>query len=236
MRDVSFPNLTISIFSIDIESHLNQLIDVNIEARRLMSETHPKHLSTGDRKQAIAAAARSLIIERGFEGLRTREIADRVGINIATLHYHVPSKEALIELVAQSMQDEFVAQHMRTCREGLTALEQLNLQYAEIRETRDNNPELLQVMEVLSRRARHDENVARYVRPLTRRWYEQFVAILKQGVETGIFRPDLDPAAGAYMVIGGIIATNSSPEPGHAALDSVAAEVIRSFIAHSTKD
>ena len=68
---------------------------------------------------AIAAAARALIAERGFEGLRTRDIADRVGINIATLHYHVPTKEALIELVAQSMRDDFIAQSRAWRREGL---------------------------------------------------------------------------------------------------------------------
>src|SRR5689334_2030914 len=55
---------------------------------------------TDDRRDAIARAARALIVEKGVEGLRTRDIADRVGINIATLHYHVPSKEALIELIA----------------------------------------------------------------------------------------------------------------------------------------
>ena len=62
------------------------------------------------RRPAIAAAARALIAERGFEGLRTRDIAERVGINVATLHYHVPTKEALIEIVAQSMRDDFIAQ------------------------------------------------------------------------------------------------------------------------------
>ena len=57
------------------------------------------------RRREIAAAARSLVAERGFEGLRTRDIADRVGINVATLHYHVPSKDALIELLAESLRD-----------------------------------------------------------------------------------------------------------------------------------
>ena len=54
-----------------------------------------KRESTEDRRAAIARAARELIVEKGVEGLRTRDIAERVGINIATLHYHVPSKEAL---------------------------------------------------------------------------------------------------------------------------------------------
>ncbi len=59
------------------------------------------HLPTDDRRAAIAIAARALIVEKGVEGLRTRDIAQRVGINVATLHYHVPSKEALIALVAE---------------------------------------------------------------------------------------------------------------------------------------
>ena len=40
---------------------------------------------------------------KGVEGLRTRDIAERVGINFATLHYHVPSKEALIEFLADKV-------------------------------------------------------------------------------------------------------------------------------------
>ena len=74
---------------------------------------------------AIAAAARALIAERGFEGLRTRDIAERVGINVATLHYHVPTKEALIEIVAQSMRDDFIAQSKAWRRDGLTPLQEL---------------------------------------------------------------------------------------------------------------
>ena len=60
-----------------------------------------KRAPTDDRRREIAAAARDLIVEKGVEGLRTRDIAERVGINVATLHYHVPTKEALIELVAE---------------------------------------------------------------------------------------------------------------------------------------
>ena len=36
----------------------------------------PRRAPTDDRRTAIAAAARSLIVENGVEGLRTRDIAD----------------------------------------------------------------------------------------------------------------------------------------------------------------
>ncbi len=54
------------------------MIDTNTIARRA---------PTDGRRAEIAAAARALIVEKGVEGLRTRDIAERVGINIATLHY-----------------------------------------------------------------------------------------------------------------------------------------------------
>jgi len=50
------------------------------------------------RRQLISVASR-LIAERGMESLRTRDIAAAAKINIATLHYHFPTKEALVQAV-----------------------------------------------------------------------------------------------------------------------------------------
>jgi AcrR family transcriptional regulator len=46
-------------------------------------------------------AAFSQIAEHGFEGLRTRDVAAEVGVNIATLHYYFPTKESLIRGVLE---------------------------------------------------------------------------------------------------------------------------------------
>jgi len=48
------------------------------------------------RREALVLAAYRRLAEAGFEGLTTRDVADEVGVNIATLHYYFPSKEALI--------------------------------------------------------------------------------------------------------------------------------------------
>src|SRR5215471_17137196 len=56
-----------------------------------------------DRRQSLVDAARTLIAERGFEGLRTREVAERVGLNHATLHHYFATKEALIEAVVRDL-------------------------------------------------------------------------------------------------------------------------------------
>ena len=48
------------------------------------------------RRRELVHAAYKQIAEGGFEGLRTREVAAEVGVNIATLHYYFPTKESLI--------------------------------------------------------------------------------------------------------------------------------------------
>src|SRR5262245_7373456 len=58
-----------------------------------------------DRRRALVAAAYRRIATDGFEGLRTRDVAADVGVNIATLHYYFPTKEALIRgVIGHAMQ------------------------------------------------------------------------------------------------------------------------------------
>ena len=64
-------------------------------------------MPTEDRRRALVEAAYDQIAERGFEGLRTRDVAARVGVNIATLHYYFPTKEALISGVLDLAMQRF---------------------------------------------------------------------------------------------------------------------------------
>jgi AcrR family transcriptional regulator len=182
------------------------------------------------RRPAIAAAARALIAERGFEGLRTRDIAERVGINVATLHYHVPSKEALIELVAQSMRDDFIAQSKAWRREGLTPLQELQHEMADFRETMQRNPQLFAVLAEMVERARRDPKIDAAVRPLQTYWHQQIVDALTRGRRDGSFRPDIDPRAAATMVAGAMVATLRPPFEGVSQFDRVAAELLRALV------
>lgn len=182
------------------------------------------------RRAEIAAAVRALIAERGFEGLRMRDIAERVGINIATLHYHIPAKEALITLVAQSLRDDFIAQHGAQSRAGLTPTEQLRLEFADFRDTFINNPERFQVMGEMQERARRDPAIATAMSPMRGYWHGQWRAILEAGRADGSFRADIDPAAAASIIIGGMIAATKQPEPSAQTLDRIFAELERAFL------
>jgi len=197
--------------------------------------SEPKRCDTDERRKQIALAARALIVERGFEGLRTRDIADRVGINVATLHYHVPSKEALVGLLAESLRDEFIAQVEKRPRAGVSPLEMLRLEFADFRETEVENPALHLVMFELMERARRDERVAAVIRPMQAFWHGQMAEIFQQGRRDGSFRADIDPEAAASMVIGAMIGATRR-ETDIAFFDRVAAELERSLVTRQDQE
>src|SRR5918911_3782659 len=86
-----------------------------------IEERPPGGAGKPDRRLALVAAAYRRIATDGFEGLRTRDIAADVGVNIATLHYYFPTKEALIRsVIGQAMQ-----RFMATMPQGGAAVEQL---------------------------------------------------------------------------------------------------------------
>lgn len=185
--------------------------------------------STADRRQAIAIAARKIIAEKGFEGLRTRDIADRVGINIATLHYHVPTKDALIQLVADSARDEFIAQHRSTPKDGMTGAERLRAEFDEYIDTFENHAELLEVMCEFDQRSRRDPAVKAIFDRLRGRWLGTVVNVLSFGVRDGSFRDDLDPAVAGAMIIATLTGATRIPGTSTALIRSICAELERSF-------
>jgi AcrR family transcriptional regulator len=184
-----------------------------------MNEISPierRRAPNDDRRAAIAKAARELIVEKGVEGLRTRDIAERVGINVATLHYHVPTKEALIELVAESLQLFFREQSIARPRAHLSAHEKMDLEFVDFREIALERPEIMLVFSELMERARRDERIAEAILPLKKKWRQILVDLLSEGVSEGAYRQDLDPDAFATVLMSTMIGfcRNRHKEPG----------------------
>lgn len=192
--------------------------------------------TTADRREAIAAAARALIAEKGFEGLRTRDIAERVGINIATLHYHVPTKDALIELVAGSVSEAFAAQHRAHPRDGMTGADRLRLELDAFIETFETRRDLLDVLFEFDQRARRDPAIRAILDRMRGRWLGSVVNSLALGVRDGSLRADLDPAIGGAMVIATLTGASRIPGTGAALFRSICAELERGLRRTASED
>jgi AcrR family transcriptional regulator len=188
--------------------------------------------NTDDRRRAIAAAARALIVEKGIEGLRTRDIADRVGINVATLHYHVPTKEALIGLVADAVRDDFRSQSLVRPRAHLSPAERLEHEFYDFREMFFEQHDVLAVMSELMERARRDPATKRVLQPIIGKWREMVADILIAGAADGTFRPDLDPEPAAQIVVGALIAFWRGSENSPEYYERLCAELRRALRSH----
>jgi AcrR family transcriptional regulator len=149
-----------------------------------------------DRSREVVRAAYLLIAERGFEGLRTREVAERVGINSATLHYYFPTKEALIQGVVEYLMQE-LSTPRATPKKRRSALELLRAEFADIRLRLKESPEQLAVLTELAVRAWRDPIIAQMLQYLDGGWHGHLISILEAGISEGVFRTDLEVAATA---------------------------------------
>jgi AcrR family transcriptional regulator len=149
----------------------------------------------GRRAELIQAAYQQLA-EQGFEGLRTRDVADAVGVNVATLHYYFPTKEALIRgVVGQAL-----ARFQSTLPASGSAAEQLRGHFSGLRKLSRSDPELFAVMGELALRAGRDRGIAAIVRKTDDIWHSTLSEMLRNAQKEGIAAgADPDDAAGLIV-------------------------------------
>jgi AcrR family transcriptional regulator len=150
------------------------------------------------RRKDLLEAAYTLIAEKGLEGLRTRDIAARAGVNISTLHYYFETKEALLVAVVQHLPERFTAprEHARTRKAPWTLRSHLE----EAWDSFHADPHLNTVLQELTVRAQRDSAARAAFRVVHRGWNAVVEGVLRQGIRDGRLRADLDPRAGAYAV------------------------------------
>jgi AcrR family transcriptional regulator len=192
--------------------------------------------SGDERRTEIAAAARVLIVEKGMAGLRMRDIAERVGINIATLHYHVPSKAALVRLVAETLIDDFRAQPMARPRARLSAAALLDHEFTDFYEAYIEHSEIGRLMAEFLNLRHRDADIRAAIDPMQRYWMRMIADILAAGREDGSFRADLDPEAGAEMLTGALIGYSHHPAPDHDSYRRLTDELRRAIANPHIKD
>ena len=149
------------------------------------------------RREELVLAAYRLIARNGFEGLRTRDVAAAVGVNIATLHYYFPTKEALIRGVV-----EYAMQRFRTtlAPHGSPA-DQLRNHLRAVRKLMLEEPELGTVMGELDLRSSRDPSVASMLEEMNDAWLITMRGLLRRAVKEGGLRPEMDSEGVAALVV-----------------------------------
>jgi AcrR family transcriptional regulator len=158
-----------------------------------------------DRKSELVEIAYRLIAKNGLEGFRIRQVAAEAGIDNGTLHYHFPSKEALILAVVAYLTVDL--EHNRatwnnTKNTKHTALDELRMEFEDIRLRLHSNPEQFLVLSDLAVRSWRDTVVAKIFKTLDDGWHSHLVALLERGIQQGIFRNSLNvPVCASAMMV-----------------------------------
>ena len=162
----------------------------------------PALIEQVDRRKSLLQAAFDVIALSGFEGLRTRAVAQRAGVNIATLHYYFPTKQALVEGLAQFLSGIFAGLHAPSPPStGWLALDHLRQEFIDARFYQERFPELDVVLQELSLRSNRDPAVKAALSSLMLSWRSWIESIVRQGVVDHTFRQDLDVEATIPMLM-----------------------------------
>jgi len=169
-----------------------------LSARNKPKPGRPKATPDAEpRRDELVLAAYRRIAEAGFEGLRTRDVAAEVGVNIATLHYYFPTKEALIRGVVGHAMGRFRTAFAPGTRPG----EQLAAQFKGIRRLAKHEPELFSVMGELALRSGRDPAIAAIFKDTIQAWHEILVTLVRHAQNDGVVDAKLNPDATASLVI-----------------------------------
>jgi AcrR family transcriptional regulator len=145
-----------------------------------------------DRKTELVEIAYRLIAQNGLEGFRIRQVAADAGIDNGTLHYHFPSKEALILGVVDYLIEDLKNNRAVSWEVEQTALDELHMEFEDIRLRLHHTPEQFIVLSDLAVRSWRDPVIAKIFRKLDDGWRAHLEALLERGMQQCIFRNDLN--------------------------------------------
>ena len=152
------------------------------------------------RRAEILERAAEVFDELGYRGASVEELARRVGLRKGSLYHHVRSKEQIL--------GEVLLRGMTLLQGGLPGADDARLAPADkVRAAIHFHLEWFaaepHVTGVFLREGRHlparlRGRLRAQVKDFERRW----VALVREGIAAGAFRPDLDPKVTVYAILG----------------------------------
>jgi AcrR family transcriptional regulator len=157
---------------------------------------------TKDKRRRIVQATYFAIAEKGFEGLRMREIAARAGLDHSTLHYYFAGKEALISgLMEYMVQELSLGREEARAGARLSPREELTSHFAALVRQAREQPETFVVLAEIHARATRDPGIRSVMSANERTWKKFIVGILRRGMGCGDFDPTLDAEVAAEAIL-----------------------------------
>ena len=105
-----------------------------------------RNQSSGETVQRILAAARDAFAEQGFNGTTVDAIAQKAGVNKATLYYHIGDKETLYAEVIRTVLESNIDYLQLYVSAANTPEEKLRRYIRTLADEIENTPHLARIM------------------------------------------------------------------------------------------
>jgi AcrR family transcriptional regulator len=161
-----------------------------------------------ERRQALVRAAFGRIADKGFEGLRLREVAAEVGIDHSTLHHYFASKQDLVAGVV----DYATRQFWPTMPAEGGAIDRLQYHLAALGRMIQEQPALFTVMAELDLRARRDPAIRSIIDRHEQGWRIVLEEVLRRAAKEGALTQNLDVATGVELIIAAVKGVRQLPD------------------------
>ncbi len=145
-----------------------------------------------ERRDEILAIAAQLFAERGFAATTVREIADAAGILSGSLYHHFDSKESMVDELVHEMLDRVTVAYRRIVATGDDPEQALRALVREAFAVIATDPATVAVMVNEWNLFVQYPRFA-YLRDIEEETERLWVSVIERGVNSGAFRPDLDP-------------------------------------------
>lgn len=150
-----------------------------------------------ERRTEIIEAARVLFAEKGYEATSVSDIVKRVGVAQGTFYWYFKSKEDIFHEIAHVYaSDRMKDIALIVQRDDLTAVDKVRSLFESFSGADDVEQAFVSRIHAPAARALHD-HIAREV---GRELVPLFAAIIRQGVEEGVFTTKYPDEAAAFLV------------------------------------
>lgn len=158
------------------------------------------------RQREIITAAREVIFSKGIEKLTVREIAKELKITNAALYRHFKSKNAIISLLIDDIEESLLSaikEAANKFNDPLLKLESIFLSHLSYSEQMKGTS--FTVINQVS--GLKDKDLKRKMFGILNEYLKTIKEIVIQGMESGIFRKDIDPTSASIIFFGTIQST-----------------------------
>lgn len=183
-------------------------------------------MKKGEKRQQILDSAVAVFAEKGFYNAKVTDIAHKAGVAHGTVYLYFQTKEDILIQIFEELVN-YIFTEVGTEHNAVAKLRRLISIQMQMVET---NPELTELMLLEARQS--SKFILSSAISKIGDYCDKIEGILKEGIEEGLVRPDLDLTVASTMLYSGIegIATRWMLENKHYNLNSCAEQLTQLFI------